>query len=82
MARHELLLLYLRYADYGNAYYLAEVMQKLYGSSLFIAKVKAMSIYGLAHHSSLKHSMDKYGCNITNSRGEWRPLIALFSRKD
>lgn len=82
MARHELLLLYLRYADYGNAYYLAEVMQKLYGSSLFIAKVKAMSIYGLAHHSSLKHSMDKYGCNVSRSRGEWRPLIALFSKMD
>ena len=41
-----------------------------------------MSLYGMAHHSSLKHSLDKYGCNISNSRGEWRPLVALFNKMD
>ena len=80
MARHELLLLYLRYADYGNAFYLAQVMEKLYGNTLFIAKVKAMSIYGLAHHKALEHDMNRYGCNTVTARGEWRPVISLLGK--
>ncbi len=82
MARHELLLLYLRYADYGNAFYLSQVMEKLYGSSLFISKVKAMSVYGLAHHKALEHDLDRYGCNVETSRGDWRPMIALINKMD
>jgi Zn-dependent protease with chaperone function len=81
-ARHELLLLYLRYADYGNAFYLAQVMEKLYGNSLFLGKVKAMCMYGLVHHQSLGHNLNKYGCDVSKSRGEWRPLSALFSKMD
>lgn len=78
-ARHELLLLYLRYADFGNAFYLVQVMERRYGQSLFLARAKAMTIYGLTHHKALNHSMNNYGCNITSSRGEWRPVIALFN---
>jgi hypothetical protein len=82
MARHELLLLYIRYADFGNAYYLAEVMQKLYGPSLFVARIKAMSIYGLVHHKALEHDLNRYGCNTVTARGEWRSVISLLDKME
>ena len=42
-ARHELLLLYLRYADYGNAFYLAQVMEKLYGRISYLCYLQKTS---------------------------------------
>ncbi len=76
VARHELLLLYLRRADYGQALYLSKVMELLYGKSLFLSKVRAMSIYALAEHRFRGKDLKDFGCSVSDNKGEWRNLFA------
>ncbi len=76
IARHEQLLLHIRRADYGQAFYLSKVMELLYGKSLFLSKIKAMSIYALAEHRFKGHDLKDYGCSVLENKGEWRNLFA------
>jgi len=76
IARHELLLLYLRRSDYGQSFYLSRVMELLYGRSLFLSKVKAMSIYALAEHRFRGKNLKDFGCSVSDNKGEWRNFFA------
>ncbi len=82
VARHELLLIYTRRADFGQLFYLTHVMRKLYGESVFFDRMEAMSLYGLLLHKSKEHELNRYGCNLTETRGDWRPLIAGLRELD
>lgn len=82
VARHELLLIYTRRADFGELFYLTHVMRKLYGESVFFDRMEAMSLYGLLLHKSKEHELNRYGCNLTETRGDWRPLIAGLRELD
>jgi hypothetical protein len=81
-ARHELLLIYARRADYGELFYLTQVMRKLYGQSLFFDKMEGMSLYGLLLHDSKEHDLDRYGCRVSESRGDWRSVIVGLRELD
>lgn len=76
IARHELMLLHLRKADYGRVLYLSRVFELLYGHTKFNSRAKSMAIYGMIHHKYLDHNLQNYGCNILQNRGGWRPLTA------
>lgn len=76
IARHELLLLYMRRSDYGQSFYLSRVMELLYGKSLFLSKVKAMSIYALAEHRFRGKNLKDFGCSVSDNKGEWRNFFA------
>lgn len=76
IARHELMLLHLRKADYGRVLYLSRVFELLCGPTKFISRAKTMAIYGIIHHKYLDHNLQNYGCNILQNRGDWRPLTA------
>lgn len=82
VARHELLLIYERRADYGELFYLTHVMRRLYGESLFFDQLEAMSLYGLLLHKSKEHDLDRYGCKVAESRGDWRPVIVGINEMD
>lgn len=82
VARHELLLIYERRADFGELFYLTHVMRRLYGESLFLDQLEAMSLYGLLLHKSKEHDLDRYGCNVAESRGDWRPVIVGIREMD
>ena len=79
ISRFELLLLYVKRADFGRSYYLAKVVEMLYGKSVFINRVEAMSLYGIVEHKINKHNVDDYGLSINYNRGEWRPISAAFN---
>lgn len=76
IARHELLLLYMRRSDYGQSFYLSKVMELLYGKSLFLSKVRAMSIYALAEHRFRGKNLKDFGCSVSDNKGEWRNFFA------
>lgn len=82
VARHELLLIYERRADFGELFYLTHVMRRLYGESVFFDRMEGMSLYGLLLHKSKEHDLDRYGCNVEESRGDWRPVIVGFRELD
>ena len=82
IARHELLLLFMRRADHGRTFYLARIFEILYGNTPFVSRVKAMSIYGLLHHKLAGHELDKYGCEVSSNRGMWRNLTAGLKTLD
>ncbi len=76
IARHELLLLFMRRADFGRTFYLTRIFELLYGPTPFVSRIKAMSIYGILSHKLSGHDLDKYGCEIQSNRGLWRPISA------
>lgn len=76
IARHELLLLFMRRADYGRTFYLSRIFEILYGPTPFVSRVKAMSVYALLQHKLSGHDMEKYGCEVSSNRGMWRSLTA------
>ena len=78
LSRYELLTLYLRRADFGRAFYLSKVMELAYEPTLYLAKVKAMSIYGMFEHKLRDHGLENYGCSNELNRGEWRKITNLF----
>ena len=82
LARHELLLVYIQRADFGQMLYLTHVMRVLYGESLFFDQVEAMGLYGTLLHKVKEHDMDRYGYNVNRSRGEWRPYISGIRQLD
>lgn len=82
IARNELLLIYIKRADFGMALYLTYVMEKLYGKSTFLGKIRAMSLYGIMHHNGLNQNLDKYGCDYASAKGDWKPLIAAIREMD
>lgn len=82
LARYELLMIYARRADYGELFYLTQVMRKLYGQGLFFDKMEAMSLYGLLLHDSKEHDLDRYGCGVSASRGDWRAVIVGLRELD
>lgn len=85
IARHELLLLFMRRADYGRAFYLTRVFEILYGQTPFISKVKSNAIYAILVHKLSGHDLEKYGCEVVSNRGMWRELSAslkLFDAKE
>ena len=79
LSRYELMTLYLRRADFGRAFYLSRVMELAYEPTLYLAKVKAMSIYGLFEHKLRDHNLENYGCSNEFNRGEWRKITSLFN---
>jgi Zn-dependent protease with chaperone function len=82
MARHELLLVYMQRADYGQLMYLTHVMRELYGESVFFDQAEAMGLYGLLMHKVNEHDLNRYGCDMSSSRGEWRPFIGGLRELD
>lgn len=82
LARHELLLVYVQRADYGQLMYLIHVMRVLYGESLFFDQVEAMGLYGTLLHKVKEHDLDRYGYNVNTCRGEWRPYISGIRQLD
>ncbi len=79
ISRHELLVLYLKRADFGRSFYLSKVVELLYGKSVFIDRVAAMSLYGIMEHKANKHNIDDYGLSVNYNRGDWRPISAAFN---
>ena len=82
IARHELLLLFMRRADHGRTLYLSRIFEILYGPTPFVSRVKAMSVYALLNHKLSGHDLDKYGCEVSSNRGMWRPLSAGLKSLD
>ena len=82
IARHELLLIYIKRADFGMSFYLSYMMEKLYGNSSFLGEIRAMSLYGIFHHATLDQNLDKYGCDPSTSKGEWKPIIAALKEME
>ena len=82
LARHELLLVYMQRADYGQLMYLTHVMRELYGESVFFDQLEAMGLYGLLMHRVEEHDLNRYGCDMASSRGEWRPFIGGLRELD
>lgn len=82
IARHELLLLFMRRADHGRTLYLSRIFEILYGPTPFVSRVKSMSIYALLNHKLSGHDLDKYGCEVSSNRGMWRPLTAGIKSLD
>lgn len=82
IARHELLLLFMRRADHGRTLYLSRIFEILYGPTPFVSRVKSMSIYALLNHKLSGHDLDKYGCEVSSNRGMWRPLTAGLKSLD
>lgn len=78
MARCELLLLYVRNADFGKVIYLSKVMDIVYGKTPFTEKLTYMGWYGIAKHKLLGHDLAEYGCNSEKSVGDWRPFLAML----
>lgn len=76
IARHELLLLFMRRADYGRTFYLSRIFEILYGPTPFISRIKAMSVYALLNHKLAGNDLDKFGCEVNSNRGMWKPLTA------
>ncbi len=79
ISRHELLVLYLKRADFGRSFYLSKVVELLYGKSIFLDRVAAMSLYGIMEHKANKHNIDDYGLSVNYNRGDWRPISAAFN---
>jgi hypothetical protein len=79
-ARCELLLLFIRRADFGKSLYLGKVMELVYGKTSFTTEVIAMSWYGLATHRMFLHDLNSYGCSVTYSLGDWRPMMSMFRK--
>lgn len=82
IARHELLLLFMRRADHGRTLYLSRIFELLYGNTPFVSRVKAMSAYALVSHKLAGNDLDKYGCEVPSNRGMWRPLSAGIKALD
>jgi hypothetical protein len=82
ISRFELLLSYIKRADFGRSYYLAKVVELLYGKNQFLNKVAAMSLYGIVEHKLNKHNLDDYGLSVNYNRGDWRPISAAFNKLD
>lgn len=82
VSRFELLLMYVKRADFGRSYYLSKVVELLYGKSDFLNKVSAMSLYGILEHKINKHNLDDYGLSVNYNRGDWRPISAAFNLMD
>jgi len=82
ISRFELLLMYVKRADFGRSYYLSKVVELLYGKSAFLNKVSAMSLYGIVEHKINKHNLDDYGLSVNYNRGDWRPISAAFNLMD
>lgn len=82
VARYELLLLFVRRADYGRAFYLSRIMELLYENGLFLSKIKAQSLYAMMLHKQNNHKMIKYGCNIAENKGDWKAITTAFYEMD
>lgn len=82
ISRYELLLSYIKRADFGRSYYLSKVVELLYGKNQFLNKVAAMSLYGIVEHKLNKHNLDDYGLSVNYNRGDWRPISAAFNKLD
>lgn len=82
IARHELLLIYIKRADFGMSFYLSYMMEKLYGKSSFLGEIRAMSLYGIFHHAALDQNLDKYGCDPSSAKGDWKPIIAALKEME
>lgn len=82
ISRFELLLSYIKRADFGRSYYLSKVVELLYGKNQFLNKVAAMSLYGIVEHKLNKHNLDDYGLSVNYNRGDWRPITAAFNFMD
>lgn len=78
ISRYELLLLYLRRADFGCSFYLSKILELLYGKGNFLTRVKIMSINGLLVHKLNNKSLNNFGCNVDENKGDWRPISAAF----
>ena len=76
ISRHELLLLFMRRADYGRTIYLSRIFEILYGPTPFVSRVKAMSMYALLNHKLAGNDLDKFGCEVNSNRGMWKPFTA------
>jgi len=79
IARYELLLLFVRRGDHGRAYYLTRILELLYEQGSFLSRIKGMSIYALVEHKYKGHNLESYGCNVTDNRGDWRPITSAFA---
>jgi len=50
IARYEMARYYIAQTNFADAYYHTLLLEKYYGSGIYIDKIKAMSLYGLAKH--------------------------------
>lgn len=85
IARYELASLYIKVGNPLKAYYIAYLLDITYGANKYTDKIKAFSIYSLAHHYSNGHDLDDYGCKESEYEGDVQVLpkfINKFSKKD
>jgi len=80
IARFELASLYLISGNPAKAYYVAYLLDNIYGSNTYTDKIKLMSIYSLAHHSTHGENLDNYGCDDGNYEGEVQQIARFFSK--
>lgn len=80
LARHEIASLYLISGNPVKAYYIAYLIDSIYGSTAYTDKIKANSIYSLCHHKNNGDNLDKFGCNANYYEGESQ-VLPLFLKK-
>lgn len=80
IARFELASLYIKSANPAKAYYIAYLLDNTYGANKYTDKIKAMSLYSLAHHITFEDDLDDYGCNKHDYEGEVQQVARFFSK--
>lgn len=80
IARYEQAALYLLAGNPVRAYYISYLLEKTYGSGYYTDKVKAFSLYSLAHHRFVGDGLETYGCNPKLYEGEIQ-MVPYFLKK-
>lgn len=80
IARHEIAGLYLISGNSVKAYYIAFLLDNIYGKTTYTDKIKANSIYALTHHKNNGDNLDQFGCNPKYYEGESQ-MLPLFLRQ-
>ena len=73
-------LLYTISGNPAKAYYIAYLLDNIYGANTYTDKIKAMSIYSMARHSVNGEDLDNYGCDHEDYEGEVQQIPRFFSK--
>lgn len=80
IARYEIASLYLISGNPVKAYYIAYLIDSIYGKTTFTDKIKANSFYSLTHHKNNGDNLDQFGCNPKYYEGESQ-MLPLFLKQ-
>jgi hypothetical protein len=80
IARFELASLYIKSGNAAKAYYIAYLLDNTYGANTYTDKIKAMSLYSLAHHAAYDEDLDNYGCDDDDYEGDVQQVPKFFTK--